>query len=84
MVSDNLKWSEYIRDSKENLLKTLNTRLGALKQLGKVASFKTRKMLANGIFMGKLTYLIPLWGGCGVVLRKCLQVVQNKVAKLVD
>ena len=33
--------------------------------------------------MGKLTYLIALWGGCGTVLRKCLQVVQNKVARVV-
>ena len=83
VVSDNLKWSEHVRDNKENLLKSLSTRLGALKKIGKVASFETRKMLANGIFMSKLTYLIPLWGGCGVILRKCLQVVQNKVARVV-
>ena len=58
-------------------------RLGALKKVGKIASFKNRKMLANGIFMSKLSYLIALWGGCGVVLKKCLQIIQNKVARMV-
>ena len=40
-------------------------------------------MLANGIFLCKLSYLIALWGGCGIVLRKSLQVIQNKVARVV-
>ena len=82
-VSDNLKWSEHLQDNKENMIRALTSRMGALKKIGKVASFKTRKMLANGIFMSKLTYLIALWGGCGIVLRKSLQVIQNKVARVV-
>ena len=40
-------------------------------------------MVANGIFMSKLSYLIELWGGCGIVLRKSLQVIQNRVARVV-
>ena len=40
-------------------------------------------MLANGIFLSKLSYLIALWGGCGIVLRKSLQMIQNKVARVV-
>ena len=82
-VDENLKWSEHIRDNKENLILALTTRLGAIKKIGKVASFKNRKMLANGIFMSKLSYLIALWGGCGIVLRKTLQIIQNKVARVV-
>ena len=82
-VDENLKWSEHIRDNKENLIVALTTRLGALKKIGKVASFKNRKMLADGIFMSKLSYLIALWGGCGIILRKTLQIIQNKVARVV-
>ena len=82
-ISNNLKWSENIRDNKENLILALTTRLGALKKISKVSSFKNRKMLANGIFLSKLSYLIALWGGCGIVLRKSLQVIQNKVARAV-
>ena len=82
-VSDNLKWSEHIRDNNENLILALTTRLGALKKISRVSTFKNRKMLANGIFLSKLSYLIALWGGCGIVLRKSLQVIQKKVAMVV-
>ena len=78
-VHDDLKWAEHLRDNSENLIRSLNTRLGALKKNQKIASFKNRKMIANGIFMSKLTYLIALWGGCGAVLKKSLQMIQNKV-----
>ena len=33
--------------------------------------------------MSKLSYLIILWVGCGTVLRKSLQVIQNQAARLV-
>ena len=82
-IDENLKWSEHIRDNKENLVRSLATRLGAMKKIGRVASFQNRKMLANGIFMSKLSYLIALWGGCGILLRKTLQNIQNKVARAV-
>ena len=40
-------------------------------------------MFANGLFVSKLTYLIPLWGGCEKFLIKALQVIQNKAARCV-
>ena len=40
-------------------------------------------MIADGIFMSKLSYLISLLGGCGAVLKKSLQIIQNKVARVV-
>ena len=33
--------------------------------------------------MSKLSYVIALWGGCGLGLRKTLQVLQNRVAQVV-
>ena len=33
--------------------------------------------------MSKLTYLIEFWGGCGIVLKRALQMTQNKVARVV-
>ena len=64
-------------------MKQLGKRLAALKKIRYVANFKTRKMLANGIFMSKLVYLIPVWGGCEKFLIKALQIVQNKAVRLV-
>ena len=84
LVQDNLKWTEYIRDHKEgNLIKSLNTRLGALKKIRKVAGFKNRKMIAEGIIISRLSYLISVWGGCGAGLRRSLQVILNGAARVV-
>ena len=82
-VQDNLKWSDHLRDHKESLIKALSRRCSAVKKLAKITSFKDRKMLAEGIFTSKLTYLIALWGGCEAGMMKALQISQNKVARLV-
>ena len=52
-----------------------------MKKLSKVAAFRNRKMIADGIFMSKLVYLIPLWGGCTKALIQSLQTLQNKAAR---
>ena len=82
-VSDNLKWSEHIQDNKESLILALTARLAALKLISKISTFKNRKMLANGIFLSKLSYMLAVWGGCSAVLKKSLQIIQNKVARVV-
>ena len=78
-----MKWSEHLQDNEENLMKSLSSRLGALKLLGRVTSFKNRKMIADGILISKLSYLIALWGGCSSFLMKSLQIIQNKAARVV-
>ena len=40
-------------------------------------------MVANGIFMSKLYYLVPLWGNCEKNLVNSLQVLQNKAARAI-
>ena len=83
-IQDDLKWTEHLRDNKEeNLIRSLNTRLGALRKIRKVASFKNRKIIANGIMISKLSYLISLWGCGGVGLRRSLQVIMNRAARVV-
>ena len=82
-ISQNLKWTNHILLNEKSLVKQLGTRLNALKKISKVADFKTRKMLADGLFMSKLVYLIPLWGGCEKFLIKALQIIQNKAARTV-
>ena len=82
-VHQDLRWVEHILDSDSSLVKSLNLRLNALIKLSSVASFKTRKTIASGIFMSKLIYLIPVWSGCEDYLVRSLQVVQNKAARSV-
>ena len=83
ILSQNLKWTEFILLDDNSLIRQLGTRINALKILSSAADFKTRKMLANGIFLSKLTYLIPLWGGCESFLIRSLQIVQNRAARVV-
>ena len=78
-----MKLGEHLQDNDESLIRSLNSRVGALKMVCRVASFKTRKMIADGIFMSKMTYLIALWGGCADQLINPLQKAQNKAARAV-
>ena len=78
-----MKWNDNIRDNKNALLHSLNFRLGGLKKIASAACFKTRLAVANGIFMSKLTFMIPLWAGCSDYLVKALQVSQNNAARFV-
>ena len=82
-VHQDMHWKEHIFDNDESLLKSLNKRAGAIKKISRTASFKTRKMIANGIFISKLIYLMPVWVGCEDYLVNALQVSMNKVARLV-
>jgi hypothetical protein len=78
-VHQNLKWTEYI----QNYESSLKTRLNGLKKISYLASFKTRLMVANGIFISKLLYMIPLWGGCEGYLLNSLQDLQKNGSRAV-
>ena len=82
-VHQDMHWKEHIMNNEEALLKSLNTRAGALKKISISTSFKTSKIIANGLFMSKLIYLMPVWMGCEDYLVCALQVCQNKVARVV-
>ena len=83
VIAQNLKWAQHILLHKKSLVKQLGFRLAALKKICQFANFQERKMIANGLFMSKLLYLIPLWGGCEEYLIRALQVTQNKAARFV-
>ena len=82
-VYQDMCWREHILDNKDSLLKSLNKRVRAFNKISKSASFKNRKMIANGLFISKLIYLMSVWMGCEEYLVNALQVCQNKVARLV-
>ena len=75
--------TQHISLHQKSLVKQLGLRLLALQKICQFTNFETRTMIANGLFMSKLLYLIPLWGGCKEFLIKALQVVQNKAARFV-
>ena len=82
-IQDDLKFNNHIRDSEDNLIKLLNQRVNAMKTLSRVTNFQSRKLLANGIFMSKLSYLITIWSNCSKELLNSIQIVQNRAARVV-
>ena len=68
-----MNFSEHLLDSKDSLIKTLNKRIGALKQIKKAASFKAKLNIANGIIMSKILDLMPLYGGCAEYLKSFMK-----------
>ena len=70
-------------DSKQSLSRILTSRINALSKISRCSSFKNRKLIANGIVMSHLTYLVQLYGGCSEYLLSALQVQQNRAARLV-
>ena len=83
IISNDLKWKQNLRDNPKSLIKCLTTRLKALAKISRIASFKTRKMIGNGIFLSKLIYLIQVWGGTSDFLLSSLQIMQNKAARYI-
>ena len=83
IISEDLRWRRHILESNQSIIIQLNSRINGLSRLSTRADFKTRLMVANGIIMSKICYLIPLWGGCGQNLVHALQVQQHNAARIV-
>ena len=78
-----LQWNHHLHDSKASLVRQLTSRVNELKRISKNATFQTRLMVANGVVMSKMVYLITLWGGAQQYLLKVLLVQQLTAAKAV-
>ena len=65
------------------MVKQLTNRIYGLLKVSQNATMATRLMVANGIFVSKLCYLIQVWGGCDSYLLDRLQVLQNRAARVV-
>ena len=83
IVSRNLEWDDHIMHDPDSIIKKLSQRLSAIKQMSYFADFKTRKMVTNGLFISRLAYLMPLWGGCQKFQIRALQLMQNRAARYV-
>ena len=61
----------------------LTTRINGLKKISANATFNTRLMIANGVVMSKMVYLINLWGGAQQYLLKAMQLQQLRAIRAV-
>ena len=82
-IHQSLKWKEHVISNKKSMIKTLTTRLNALRKLSINATFKTRLMVANSCFMSIIIYMVSVWGGTEDYIVRAVQVMQNKAARCV-
>ena len=82
-VSNDFTWNDHVRNNDKSMFKILTSRVNALRKISFALSFKSRKMIAMGIVMSRLIYLIQLFGGASGYLIDALQVIQNKTARIV-
>ena len=65
------------------MVRQLTSRVNGLAMITSKADFSTKLMVANGIVVSKVSYLIQLWGGTEGCLLNSLQVQLNRAARLV-
>ena len=82
-INEDLKWKENILGSDQSIIKQVTSRINGLSLVSYRADFATRLMVANGIVVSKMCYLIQLWGGCDSYLIRSLQVLLNRAARAV-
>ena len=65
------------------MLSQLTGRINGLQKIAGTAPFNTRLMVANGVVMSKLVYLITVWGGAQQYLLNSLQLHQLRAVRSV-
>ena len=82
-ISKDATWSYHLETGEKPIVKALRSTLGTLTHISKHMSVSCRLLLANGLFLSKLLYLLPMWGGLPAREAKKLQILINKCARMV-
>ena len=73
---NNLTWSTHLETGVKALLPSLRKNLGALKNLDRKIPPKSRNILAGGLMISGLQYLLSIWGGGTENLIRKAQTIQ--------
>ena len=65
------------------MFQIITGKINALKKICQVSDFKTRRMIATGLVMSSLTYIVQAYGSCSEYLINLLQTQQNIAARKV-
>ena len=76
-------WSHQLVLGEKPVLKNLRSVLGVLTHLSKYLPKKSQLLLANGLFISRLLYLLPMWGELPQRDMKMLQILMNKCAHMI-
>ena len=82
-ISNNFKFNKHVRDHEKSMTTILSRKIKALQIITGTAPFKVRKMIAEGLVVSNILYVITVYGGCSEYLLTLLQVIQNNAARCV-
>ena len=82
-INKDATWTHQLHLGEKPVLTALRSTLGLLTHIGKFMPKKSKLLLANGLFLSKLTYLLPMWGGLAKKDANKIQVLMNKCARVV-
>ena len=80
-LQSNLQWQAFMETGKDPLIPALRKKLGSLKFLAKNIPRKCKIMLASGLILGKINYLLPVYGGTQPKYLKKIQIIMNNAVR---
>ena len=72
-----------IENSEDAILPELRRKLGILRHIARNIPQTGKQLLANGLILGKINYLISIYGGTQTKYLNKIQVIMNKTARFV-
>ena len=82
-IGRNLGWSAHLITGQKVLLPKLRKQLGAHKLISRELPCKSKLLLANGLIISKICYMIQAWGGEQDNLLRKMQTILNDTAQFV-
>ena len=72
-VHQDLGFNTNIFNGRSSIVSSLNVRIGALKRISRLSSFKTRLSVCSSLVVSKILYVLPLYGGAPDYMMTALQ-----------
>ena len=82
-MGQDMTWKSHLITGKKPLLAELRKQTGIIKFLSKNMKMESRKILAEGLVLSRVKYLLPLWGGTMENFLRKTQVIVNNAARAV-
>ena len=81
-LTNDLTWTGHLLTGDKPLLPELRKQVGALKYLSREIALDSRKVLAEGLIVSRILYLLPMWGGTPHKYQRKVQVLMNTAARI--
>ena len=82
-LQQDMQWSAMLETGEDAILPALRKKIGMLCHLGRNIPRSSRQLLANGILIGKLNYLLLLYGGTQNKFLNKIQVILNDASHFI-